>query len=272
MGAGHIFVSYNSADMPFADEMVHALESAGLRVWYAPGSVRPGIDYSEQIQKAIETASAFVVIISEAANQSDFVRAETEMAFSCRRPIFPVRTSPIMPAPGLALFLNLRHWTNAFGPGRRGVINRLCDELVSTVRHPAGSRRRGATLFRPRLRGAVGALSSKAGTHSHAPAILAALGVGALVLAVALAIPSESQADLQANEMAAANASGGATGNVSPPRPGEPDYDRLLENWTRYTQDTAPPPENLIDDTINMDMGMDANIAVPDGTGEVNGM
>jgi hypothetical protein len=63
------------------------------------------------------------------ANKSPYVRAETEMAFSNSKPIFPVRTADINPAPGLAFFLKIRHWTDAYGKGREGSLDRLALEL-----------------------------------------------------------------------------------------------------------------------------------------------
>jgi hypothetical protein len=63
------------------------------------------------------------------ANKSPYVRAETEMAFSTHKPIFPIRISDIQPAAGLALFLKIRHWTDAFGPGKSESLARLAQEL-----------------------------------------------------------------------------------------------------------------------------------------------
>lgn len=98
-------------------------------MWIAPRDVRPGMDYSEQLQAAIEECAAFVVIVTNSANKSPFVRVETEMAFSLDKPIFPVRMSEAMPGPGLALFLKIKHWTNAFGAGRDMSLERLAREL-----------------------------------------------------------------------------------------------------------------------------------------------
>jgi hypothetical protein len=275
---GHIFLSYTSADKALADEVVRELESGGLRIWYAPRDVRPGIDYSEQIQKAIETAMAFVVVISEASNQSDFVRAETEMAFSRRRPIFPVRASPIAPASGLALFLQLRHWTDLFGPARQDHLHRLHDELAASTRaRRGGPRRGGPTLFRPRLaRLGRGSTGGSGAARSYLPLILVFLGCGALILALALAAPSGSQANMQGGGYSPDEAAGAAGGtNVS-----AQDYDPLRDDWVRYARDTAPPPppppEYFIDNALDVaaDAAADAaaNITIPDTTDDVNGM
>lgn len=131
MAAGRVFISHCVKDHAGVHDLVRYLEARDISVWIAPRDVRPGLDYSEQIQEAIEQCSAFLVIVTEGANASLFVRAETEMAFSSRRPIFPVRFGEMEPAKGLRLFLNIHHWTNAFGPGSPQNLERLATELAA---------------------------------------------------------------------------------------------------------------------------------------------
>ena len=126
---GHVFISHGSENRDEANALCALLEDRGIRVWIAPRDVRPGMDYSEQLQLAIEQCSAFAVLVTEKANRSPYVRAETEMAFSTHKPIFPVRSSDIAPGAGLALFLKIRHWTDAFGPEREANLERLVREL-----------------------------------------------------------------------------------------------------------------------------------------------
>lgn len=126
---GHVFVSHSSDNRDLANELAAFLEARGVRIWIAPRDVRPGMDYSEQLQLAIENAVAFVVLVTDMANKSPYVRAETEMAFSTHKPIFPVRISDIQPAAGLALFLKIRHWTDAYGNSRSANLDRLASEL-----------------------------------------------------------------------------------------------------------------------------------------------
>ncbi len=126
---GHVFVSHGSEDSQQANELAAFIESKGVSAWIAPRDVRPGQDYSEQLQEAIEECIAFVVLVTEKANKSPYVRAETEMAFSTSKPIFPVRMTDIKPAAGLAFFLKIRHWTDAFGPDRDASLGRLAREL-----------------------------------------------------------------------------------------------------------------------------------------------
>lgn len=130
MDSGHIFLSYSTTDRATADDLLTRLESKGVRVWMAPRDVRPGSDYSEAIQDAIEASTAVVALVSADANRSRHVRAEIEIAFSCGKPLFPVRFQDIAPARGLALFLGLRHWTDLFGANEAGNLDRLAAELT----------------------------------------------------------------------------------------------------------------------------------------------
>ncbi len=127
--AGHVFISHGSENRAEAEEISAFLEARGIRAWIAPRDVRPGMDYSEQLQSAIEGCLAFVVLVTDTANKSPYVRAETEMAFSNNKPIFPVRRSDIKPAAGLAFFLKIRHWTDAFGEHDAANMDRLGREL-----------------------------------------------------------------------------------------------------------------------------------------------
>lgn len=125
----YVFLSHSSADAADADWLTDYFEERGIKVWIAPRDVRPGRDYAEQLQSAIEDSSAVVVLVSGDANKSSFVRAETEMAFSQDKRIFPVRTAPVEPGPGLALFLKIKHWTNAYGLHRERALSQLVAEI-----------------------------------------------------------------------------------------------------------------------------------------------
>lgn len=125
----HVFLSHSSQDRASARSLLNALEGRGLQLWMAPRDVPPGCDYSECLQDAIEACGALVVIISPQSNASQHVRAEVELAFSLRKPIFPVRYEDVKPAKGLGLFLSLRHWTDLFGEDADRALDALEREL-----------------------------------------------------------------------------------------------------------------------------------------------
>jgi PQQ-dependent catabolism-associated CXXCW motif protein len=127
--SGHVFISHASENRDEANELVALIEAKGMTAWIAPRDVRPGFDYSEELQRALENCTAFVVLVTDDANTSPYVRAETEMAFSNQKPMLPVRLGEITPAPGLAFFLKIRHWTDAYGARREAALARLVLEL-----------------------------------------------------------------------------------------------------------------------------------------------
>jgi hypothetical protein len=127
--APYIFISHSSDEAADAQGLCAFLEQHGLKAWIAPRDVRPGRDYSEQLQQAIENCGAFLVLVTKSANSSPYVRVETEMAFSLDKPLFPIRTSDVAPGKGLALFLKIKHWTDAFGAQREHNLRRLVEEL-----------------------------------------------------------------------------------------------------------------------------------------------
>src|SRR5437868_12222080 len=127
--SGHVFISHASENRDEANDLVDLIEAKGMKAWIAPRDVRPGYDYSEELQSALENCTAFVVLVTEQANTSPYVRAETEMAFSNQKPMLPVRLGEVAAGPGLAFFLKIRHWTDAWGPNREAALARLVLEL-----------------------------------------------------------------------------------------------------------------------------------------------
>ena len=140
MGSAHVFVSYTSADRPFADKLVCTLKSAGLRIWYAPRDSKTKMNYPSRSRKRSRPRIASSLSLRKRP-MLELRRTKIQMAFCTQQggPSLPVRTSAIAPASGLALFLQLRHWTDAFGQGRTGAVARLADELVAAQRQSGGS-------------------------------------------------------------------------------------------------------------------------------------
>src|SRR5262245_48842870 len=95
---GHeVFISAAAADRLVAEAACHALEEANVRCWMAPRDVDPGRPYAECIMEAIESCSLLLLILSPAANTSDHVAREVEMAARTRKPLLPMRIADIQP-------------------------------------------------------------------------------------------------------------------------------------------------------------------------------
>jgi hypothetical protein len=89
--SARVFISCASADKPVADDVCAALESAGILCWIAPRDVKPGALYADAIVRAITSAKALVLVLSESSIASSHVGKEVERASSKKRPIIALR-------------------------------------------------------------------------------------------------------------------------------------------------------------------------------------
>lgn len=109
-----VFVSYAQPDREAAFRIAAQLEAQGVACWIAPRDVPPGAEYGQAIIDGIEGAKALVLVFSEAANESQFVRREVERAVSKGKPVFPVRVREAKPSGALEFFIASAQWVDAF--------------------------------------------------------------------------------------------------------------------------------------------------------------
>ncbi|MET0689017.1 MAG: TIR domain-containing protein [Methyloceanibacter sp.] len=109
------FISYaTEADRETAFKIVEHLEAHGLKCWIAPRNVRAGKQYAGEIVRGIGTARSFILVLSQASNNSKFVRREVEQADRKDKPIYAVRIEQVDPSDDLQLFLSEIHWIDAW--------------------------------------------------------------------------------------------------------------------------------------------------------------
>src|SRR5580693_502708 len=86
-----VFLSYASPDAAVANQVCQFLESHGVACWMAPRDVKPGAAYADAIVRAINEASALVLVLSANAMASEHVSREVERASSKKKPVVAVR-------------------------------------------------------------------------------------------------------------------------------------------------------------------------------------
>src|SRR5580765_7991211 len=111
-----IFLSYSSQDKNFANATCNSLERESIRCWIAPRDITPGEDYGEAIINAISLCKIMVVIFTQNANESKFVKKEVERAVSKGAIVIPVRFQDILPTKSMEFFLSSAHWLDAITP------------------------------------------------------------------------------------------------------------------------------------------------------------
>lgn len=134
-GAAPVFISYASQDAAVAIALVEGLERHGIACWIAPRDVKAGALYAEAIVRAISGATAFVVVLSEAAIASSHVRKEIERASSKKRPIIALRIDAAPLTPALEYFLSESQWVEA----QAGSMEAAYAKLIDDIRDPASA-------------------------------------------------------------------------------------------------------------------------------------
>lgn len=86
----HIFISYSKQDIEFVRYLRALLENEGFAVWMDEARLTPSARWWKDIEKNIDSCSAFVVVMSPDAYESDWVEREILRAESKKKPLYPV--------------------------------------------------------------------------------------------------------------------------------------------------------------------------------------
>lgn len=111
--AHEIFISYSHKDKTTADAICSHLEARGMRCWYAPRDITPGVEWGNAILKGIEEARIMVLVFTRDANLSQQVLREVNNAVNAGLFIIPFRLTPEEPAAGMRYYLSTVHWMDA---------------------------------------------------------------------------------------------------------------------------------------------------------------
>lgn len=85
----HLFISYSRKDSAYAQRLKDHLRQNGLQVWI-DDQIEHGDQWFNQINDAIKTCAAFLVIMSPDAEGSEWVQKEVLLAKRYQKPIFPL--------------------------------------------------------------------------------------------------------------------------------------------------------------------------------------
>lgn len=109
-----VFISYSNQDTEAAQAICHVLEQNGIRCWMAPRNIPPGSDYGDVIDEAIKVCKTVVVVFSETASESQWVKGELNIAFEEQKTIIPFRLDQTPLKGQNRVMLNKTHWIDAY--------------------------------------------------------------------------------------------------------------------------------------------------------------
>lgn len=100
----HVFISYSRKDQAYARRLAKAIRKRGFDVW-----IDDRIDYGErwwhEIENAIETCGAFVVVMTPDSKQSQWVLREILLTQRNEKPIFPI----LLKGQVFSILIDLQH-------------------------------------------------------------------------------------------------------------------------------------------------------------------
>ena len=86
---GHIFISYSHHDTNYAHALAENLQNMGLDVWIDE-RMDYGAQWPHELQKQLDSCSAFILIMSPRSYTSEWVQSELQRARRKLKPIFPL--------------------------------------------------------------------------------------------------------------------------------------------------------------------------------------
>ena len=89
---GHIFISYSHKDKEYVHRLQEAIQNEGFEVWI-DDRVDYGTRWPQVIQEQLDSCSAFIVVVSETAFESEWVQNEVVRAKRKGKPFFPLLLS-----------------------------------------------------------------------------------------------------------------------------------------------------------------------------------
>lgn len=92
---GYAFISYSTKNQAPADSMRAMLSGRGIETWMAPYDIPIGSRYAQVINQAVKDCACFVLLLTDAAQNSVWVAKEVERAINYKRVIIPIQLEDI---------------------------------------------------------------------------------------------------------------------------------------------------------------------------------
>jgi len=177
-----VFISYSSKDRVIADAIVSNFENNGIRCWYAPRNIDPGVDWGEAITKAIDACPVFLLIFSGNANASKHVLDELYYSLAEEKIVIPFRVENLDPSGAMRLHLSSLHWLDAHDPTWESHIDRLFEAASANLSKEISHARE---KFEPQ-----GKVKSSLGGKTRMPRILFGVFLAAIItLSIVFGLP-----------------------------------------------------------------------------------
>jgi len=101
----YAFISYSSKNQKMADAVRQLFIEKKIACWMAPYDIPAGSKYAYVINDALENCACFVLLLTQAAQESQFVEREVERAITYKKPIVPIQLEEMQLNSGFKYYL-----------------------------------------------------------------------------------------------------------------------------------------------------------------------
>ena len=130
-GTGGVFISYSRKDYYFAESLTFSLIQRDVAAWLDVKDLRPGVDWEERLQSAIDNASHLVLVASPDSLRSPNVAVEWQRALDRDIPVLVahVRGNDVPPELTAMPRVNFR---GRFKPAVNSLVDHLTGQAKNT--------------------------------------------------------------------------------------------------------------------------------------------
>ena len=129
-GKGCVFISYSSSDREIADKVRRHLLERHCACWMAPYDIPAGSRYAHMLNDALENCACLLLLLSNAAQESQFVEREVERAVSYGKPIITARLENLVLNSGFKFYIGSRQIIDVFDLGTNPETLRSLSDAV----------------------------------------------------------------------------------------------------------------------------------------------
>lgn len=130
--SSNVFISYSSGEYDKVIPIKKHLESEGISCWMAPDSIPGGSSYAAEIEAAIRSCDAFVLFLSESAQNSPWVTKELDRALNAGKRVLPYVMESITLNADFSFYLTNVQWYTAFADEKKA-LNTMTNEIIAIV-------------------------------------------------------------------------------------------------------------------------------------------
>ena len=106
---GYVFISYSTKNQASADSLNSFLNESGIDTWMAPYDIPVGFQYAQVITEAIQDCDCLVLLLTAAAQVSNWIPREIERAVNYGKKILPIMLEPVELTGDFQLYISVNH-------------------------------------------------------------------------------------------------------------------------------------------------------------------